>query len=801
MSSIKRLLVSILIVTVLLCKCVYCKTVELTVCNLIDPSATDMRSRVEAAVIQRFLEDHPNVRIKKETNLRMGNNTMDVVPLMQIAGDISPDVIYVNFRFSETYIQKGFLKPLDEYMSSISREELARRVPAAVREVCYREGPDGKKHWYALPVGRYVRVLTYRRDLFAKAGLDPDRPPRTWSEFEQYSRKLCNSKTGARGMVFVSGGDSSWDFINLVWSRGGEVIVKNKKGEWEPQFNTQEMVDALYFYVKMNCKRWKGSDGKYYRGVAHRETIIDVMKPGDPSAMMFDYLDDRMKLSQHEVLGFAPIPYPDKIGRSSSEINCPMLGIFAGVKDPEVAKAAFDYLAFQDSDKANRIRVKMYIQRGAGKVLNPELLERFGYTDYLKQMDKGWVSVYKDALVNGKPEPYGKNCSVVYHELSRPLEQAINDRIVLAALDRGDERAVKDRLREILNRAQIVTSERMFGKLQPEVKRFRHNLTVLFLVVTAAGFFLASLYLFKSFKNSAPPQMPGQKKKIYAYLLLLPAVTSIIVWQYYPLLRGTIIAFQDYNVMGKSQFVGVDNFSNLLFDPNFWHSVYVTLLYTALYMAFAFVSPIVLALLLSEIPRGKIFFRTMFYLPAVLSGLVVIFLWKSFYNPTGLLNTLFSYIGINMNSSWLDVPSLAMIAVMLPVVWAGMGPGCLIYLAALKTIPEELYEAAEVDGAGIRRKIFNITLPSIRMLIMINVVGAFTGAFMSSEMIFAMTGGGPYTPNGATEVVGLQLFYTAFLYLKFGLANAMAWVLGFMLIGFTMMQLRVLSRVEFKGGR
>lgn len=313
------------------------------------------------------------------------------------------------------------------------------------------------------------------------------------------------------------------------------------------------------------------------------------------------------------------------------------------------------------------------------------------------------------------------------------------------------------------------------------------------------------MYLMRLFSRSAPGQTPGQRKTIFAALLILPAALSILVWQYFPLIRGTLMAFQDYNVMGNSPFVGVRNFAEVLFDANFWHSIYVTVLYTGLYMVFAFISPILLALLLTEVPKGKIFFRTIFYLPAVLSGLVVVFLWKTFFKPAGLLNQLLApmmdYFHVTMNFNWLEQPSLALIATLLPVIWAGVGPGCLIYLAALKTIPEEFYEAADVDGAGVIRKTFSITLPSMKMLVLINAIGAFIGAFMSSESIFALTGGGPYTPYGATETVGLQLFYQAFIYLRFGIANATAWVLGFMLIGLTMFQLKNLSKVEFKGGR
>ena len=137
---------------------------------------------------------------------------------------------------------------------------------------------------------------------------------------------------------------------------------------------------------------------------------------------------------------------------------------------------------------------------------------------------------------------------------------------------------------------------------------------------------------------------------------------------------------------------------------------------------------------------------------------------------------------------------------LLPTVWAGMGPGCLIYLAALKTVPEELYDAADMDGAGIRQKIFTVSLPVIKVLIMINFIGAMIGAVRGSGgFVLAMTGGGPYTERGGvTEVVGLKLFYTTFGDLRFGVGAAMAWVIGSILLGFTVFQLKRLANVEFR---
>jgi len=142
---------------------------------------------------------------------------------------------------------------------------------------------------------------------------------------------------------------------------------------------------------------------------------------------------------------------------------------------------------------------------------------------------------------------------------------------------------------------------------------------------------------------------------------------------------------------------------------------------------------------------------------------------------------------------WLDNPDTAMVCCVLPMVWAGMGPGCLIYLAALKGIAPDFYEAADIDGATFIDKILFLVIPILKPLLIIQFVGVFIASWQSTAYILAMTSGAHNT-----EVAGLHIFYKAYLYLKFGPATAMAWVLGFMLIGFTVDRLRILSRLEFK---
>jgi ABC-type sugar transport system permease subunit len=303
-------------------------------------------------------------------------------------------------------------------------------------------------------------------------------------------------------------------------------------------------------------------------------------------------------------------------------------------------------------------------------------------------------------------------------------------------------------------------------------------------------------YVWKLF-SVAKPISNRQRRKRYglAYAMLFPAILTILVFNYYPLLRGAVMAFQDYNIMGRSTFVGLDNFAMVLFDPSFWLSIIRTVEYVFWSLLFVFLSPILLAIILSEIPFGKVFFRVVYYLPAVVSGLVVMLMWKMFFDPSenGVFNQLLSVIGVGP-LGWLNSAQTAMFSILLPLGWSTMGPGCLIYLAALKTVPDDLYEAAAMDGGGFRTRLFHVMLPTIKPLVMIQLIFVLIGAFQSADNVLVMTGGGP---DGATNVIGLEIFTNAYVYMRFGIAVAIAWILGFLLIGLTMLQMRRISRMNF----
>jgi multiple sugar transport system permease protein len=289
-----------------------------------------------------------------------------------------------------------------------------------------------------------------------------------------------------------------------------------------------------------------------------------------------------------------------------------------------------------------------------------------------------------------------------------------------------------------------------------------------------------------------------------------PAALTLLLWQYYPLLKGLVIAFQDYRIMRGTTWAGLDNFISVFTSPVFFKSLKNSFVYVGLSIAIGFFIPILLALALNEIPRFKVLFRTIFYLPAMTSPIVVAFLWRQFYDKTetGLLNSLVAPVidlvnpilaHIHMGPyprtfDWLGDPQLAMFAVVLPGIWAGAGPGSILYLAALKNIPAERYEAADLDGATWWHKIRFITLPGLKPLILINLLGVFIAGFKAMENIFVLTFGGPLN---ATQTLGLEIWKNAFMFLKFGYATAAAWVMGAILIGFTVIQIRSLLKMRF----
>jgi multiple sugar transport system permease protein len=280
-------------------------------------------------------------------------------------------------------------------------------------------------------------------------------------------------------------------------------------------------------------------------------------------------------------------------------------------------------------------------------------------------------------------------------------------------------------------------------------------------------------------------------RNVAAYLYLLPALILFAAFAWYPVISGFIISFQKVDLINPPQWVGLENFRTLFNDPLFYQAWKNTLQYTALGLVFGFLVPVFLAVAVNEMRHGMSYFRLAFYLPAILPPIVSALLWGWFYDPgTGLFNQILSSLGLP-TLQWLQSPSTAMLSIVLITTWAGAGGAMLIYLAALQGIPAQLYEAAELDGAGLWQRVLHITLPQLRFVMLIMLVLQIIGTMQLFTEPFALTSGGP---ANATLSVVLLIYRYAFNFGDYGMAAAASLVLFLVLVAFSLVYLWLTRR-------
>jgi len=452
------------------------------------------------------------------------------------------------------------------------------------------------------------------------------------------------------------------------------------------------------------------------------------------------------------------------------------------------------------SEAVNDETVKQKVLEGHARWCTPTELTRLGFNEYLAEVPMGIRQNYErieKGEILSRTEPYAGFWQAVSDLIDRRL-------LGLLLADTGEDFDFKAALKSInedANRGLMFKASEVLLERQRPVARVIFGVVVMVALVCVwmrkTWGVRREAIGFEASGSCGVSEVAGRVRHgLTPWLMLAPALVSIAVWSYYPLIRGAVMAFQEYKIVGETRWAGLDNFILVATDVGFWAAWGRTLEYVSLTLLLGFLTPVLLALMLAEIPRGKIFFRTLYFLPHLTSALVIALLWKLMYDPTenGMLNQLLGFFGAS-RQTWLQDPALAMVCCILPGVWAGAGMASLIYVAALQALPPDYYEAAAIDGAGILSRFRHITYPQLLPLMVINFVGAFIAAFQGMGSIFLLTFGGP---GDATNVLSLAIWKEAYNNLRFSTATTMAWFLGVALIGFTYLQIRILRKVEFR---
>lgn len=263
-------------------------------------------------------------------------------------------------------------------------------------------------------------------------------------------------------------------------------------------------------------------------------------------------------------------------------------------------------------------------------------------------------------------------------------------------------------------------------------------------------------------------------KRAWPYLFILPWIIGFLVFTLGPLVLSFVMSFFDCSITGTPKFRGLGNYIEMFTtDDQVLKSLSISLKYAAIFVPLNMIIALVLAMLISQPVKGAKFFRTIFYIPAVISGVAVSIIFGWLLNGNyGVINYLLSLLGID-GPQWLVDPKWAIIAVIFASAF-GVGSMMLIFYTDIKNIPIDLYEAAAIDGAGPARQFFSITLPMITPTILFNLITSIISSFQQVTLVMLLTNGGPMK---STYFYGLMTYNNAFKFHKLGYASANAWVM------------------------
>ena len=824
-----------------------------------------------------LMRDDPSLKIEMWSGLSLPGGSSRTPIIMSIAGETSPDLMESWFHTIRSDIAQGFLYPLNEWIGDdtdgdgqISDAEAKWPGWKSVPELWKRVATvDGKVYGLPQPGENMMGVL-YRIDLVRAAGLDPNKPPRTWDEFYDWCMRLTHPGRPVPGRAYNDGqraiGLLPYGFTWLPWleTAGGtplkQVAVDSQSGKSyefsmnETRLLTEDGRDLSREKVAFRAD-FDSPAGLAAAGLLHRlrwaPWVIDP-ETGDP----FSLTEEQARAGAVEAGGrrivFDPASVQVGVGRAQGgarELSplqllargeVAMLTWFVGsiqsgteagldpeligwfpfpamtAQTPRVVQSQRHFATMVTNvrlrPKAERDRVWQVLEKvtdraardqeverlvisGLARFVNPKDLLRLGYQDYVREISPEILQNFNEidaGLIRTETEPY--------QGFWLTMDGALNREVLSLIISQTGKNF--DYTSALHNITKKANSGVMFARSEEDLAQHRGTAFAIFLLILAVVVALTVLIIRQMMAVRAASRSGMVSNPWLPCLLLLPALLLIGLWGYYPLLRGMVMAFQDYRIAGESTFVGLDNFIALALDRSFWGSLLTTFYFVSLTMLLAFTAPIILAVMVSEVPRGKVFFRTLFFLPQVTSALVIALIWKMMYDPapSGLFNQVIQWLnhlpGVHIDlQSWLLDPKLAMVCVVLPTAWATAGIQSLIYLAALKGVPDDLYEACEIDSGGVWTKLRHITLPMLMPLIIINFVGAFIGTFQNMGKIFLLTFGGP---GESTMVLGMRIWIEAYSNLRFSIATSMAWVLGACLIGFTYLQIQFLKKIEFR---
>ncbi len=759
--------------------------------------------------------------------------------LVATAGGAPPDVIvFDRFAVTEWAARNAFL-PLDDFIArDVANKQ--KNPPPPTQDLFYQACWDEAMYQgkvYGIPQGVDDRALVYNKDLLVRAGLVDEKgeakPPKTWEELREYSKKL--TERDANGAItrigFIPNYGNSWLYI-YGWMNGGEFMSKDGA---TCTLNDPKIVEALQ-YMRTLYDDLGGYQAVQAFQAGFQGGELDPFIQGN-IAMKIDgvwVLGNIAKYAKELPFGVAPPPMPAaRIAELEKQGEKPLISWAGGWAYciPATARqkeGAWELIRFLTSERAVSIidESKRALAESQGrlfvpgqqpqKALNERAYQRYilGNPNLPESFSEG-AKTFNDLLTYSRFRPVTPVGQRLWNEHVSAMENAMypspgGHPTPQEALDTGT-RVVQREVDKFYKPSQGVTINNW------------HLFFIIYPLLLLAVGFIAYRWdthlgvrrwisrLLRLPDKVAEDVIPGARGSYFRHqwweglLCVSPWLLGFIVFGGGPMLFSIIISFTRYDILNRPIFTGFENYVVMFTeDSKFWPALGNTA-FMLIAVPVGMAVSLGVAILLNQKIRVMAFWRTLFYLPAIVPMVAASILWVWIFNPSGgFINQALSWlhlqdplmnllhlIGIGGSKPmWLQDPALSKPSLIIMGLW-GAGASMIIWLAGLKSIPAELYEAASVDGATGWQQFWKITIPQLSPYIFFNLVMGCIGTFQIFGQAFIMTQGGP---KDSTLFYVYHLFNNAFRYGQMGYASAMAWVLFIIILAVTIFQVRYSSR-------
>lgn len=755
----------------------------------------------QEAVIREFERRNPDIKVRV---LSMGGR-MDPQKLMtSIVGDVAPDVIHQDRFTISDWASRGAFRSMDDLIERDKMDPLSPKKEQYYEATWLEGSYNGSV--YAIPTSADNRILYWNHGRFKEkskelraAGLDPDRAPRTWSEVLAYSKVLTefNPDGSLKKAGFMPNFGNAWLYLYAFQMNANFMSEDGRRCTMA----TPEAAEALEFMVK-------GYDliGGYEKAKSFETGFLgkenDAFIVGKV-AMKIDgdwILADMARYGPQIDLGVAPPPVPDdrfnRVGKFKDE-KVTYVTWFGGFsyaipKGARNVEDGWKFVKFSTSTegrlieaKAQRewekIRGRIYIPRQVGSREANEAL-----AIELRPADKKFaaaVDMHKSMASFGKLRPPTFVGQTLWSEHARAMEAALYH---------------KSTPIEALKESQAIVQRDLDAFFDKE----KHPVIDIGLMpkVMVGFVFLGLVGAFVWFRRLKLGSLAKSEAK-WAYALISPWVLGFLLLTLGPMLASLFFSFTQYDVLNEARWIGGQNYADMVGSDQ---SNFTKALFNAAYLAVIGVPLTIFAglgtaLLLNAAVKGMRFYRTVFYMPAIVPGVANAILWTWVLTPDankGLVNSFWSRtFGTWMNveaPGWLQSANWSKDALILMAIW-GAGSGMILWLAGLKGVPTTLYEAASLDGANRRQQFWSITFPQLTPIIFFNAVMGIIGTVQEFDRMYIMkpSNEGPIGPDDSMLTPVYLLFKNGFAYFKMGYASALAWVLFGLILILTVAQFKL----------